>query len=122
LRRLESISLLSGSNILFEQEFTFLDDTVRITDIKYDIWGDGTIQYTYSYLYDELGNITLVTYYEGAILKTQNYYEYDEFNQLIIEMHSFRGGTNNTFAYDTIFGKPDRCIKYPYCIARRRYI
>jgi RHS repeat-associated protein len=115
LRRLESLSLFSGSGNIFEQDFAFLDDTVRITDIRYDILGDGTIQYTYSYLYDELGNIVLVSYYEGTSLKRQNYYEYDAINQLVIEDIYLSTGSCNSFAYEyDLRGNRTACIKYPY--------
>jgi len=57
----------------------------------------------------------LVTYYEGAILKTQNYYEYDEFNQLIIEDVFISGGTSKTFVYEyDLRGNRTAGIQYAY--------
>jgi len=74
-----SINLLN-----IKQDFTYYGNTTRITQISYDISEDG-IDYKYVYEYDELGNITEISYYESYALITIYNYFYDELNQLIVE-------------------------------------
>ncbi|MFA5006800.1 MAG: hypothetical protein WC509_05000, partial [Candidatus Izemoplasmatales bacterium] len=58
----------------------------------------------YKHLYDELGNIIQVSYSEGTTLKTTNYYQYDELNQLVVEDYYVVG----TGTYSTVYSYDDR--------------
>jgi RHS repeat-associated protein len=80
--------MLTIDTLEIEQNFNYYrdenGDTTRITSIIYDIDNDGQ-DYKYAYTYDELGNITTESYYEGTSLKLYRNYEYDDLNQLIVE-------------------------------------
>lgn len=106
LYRLDYILLSIGAYNI-KQDFTFLGNTTRITDISYDFTNNGTVEFKYSYIYDELGNIVQESYYELVssvlTLKVQKYYEYDVLNQLIIEDNY----TVGTGTYSTIYSYGD---------------
>jgi len=115
LYRLSYISLLIDS-VEIQQKFTFVGNTTRVSKIEYDIIDITGTEYTYSYLYDELGNIIQVSYSEGTTLKTTNYYQYDELNQLVIEDYYVVGtGTYSTvYSYDS---RGNRTSVYQYYTA-----
>ncbi|MFA5741714.1 MAG: hypothetical protein WC874_02425, partial [Candidatus Izemoplasmatales bacterium] len=82
LYRLSQIDLIINGISEVQQAFTYEGNTTRINEISYIIEGS---TYKYQYAYDELGNIINITYSEGTVIKSKNYYEYDGLNQIVLE-------------------------------------
>jgi hypothetical protein len=53
--------LLDSTTTIYEKDYDYYNYSSRITSISYDIFGPQSEDFEYSYLYDELGNITQVT-------------------------------------------------------------
>ena len=116
LHRLQYIELTIDS-LDIKQSFTYSGAHSRITDLSFDFADNGTVEYKYSYIYDELGNIVQESYYERdssvLTLKRKVYYEYDGLNQLVAEDIWVSSGTSytNVYEYDS---RGNRTANYRY--------
>ncbi|MDY0064686.1 MAG: RHS repeat-associated core domain-containing protein, partial [Bacilli bacterium] len=84
LYRLSEVNILLNNTYLIKQNVEYSSKKTRITKISYDI-NDYEINFDYRYEYDELGNITKLSYYEDDTLSYCHDYVYDELNQLEFE-------------------------------------
>ncbi|MDY0373966.1 MAG: RHS repeat domain-containing protein, partial [Candidatus Izemoplasmatales bacterium] len=116
LHRLQYIELTIDS-LDIKQSFTYLSAHSRINSLSFDFADDGTIEYSYAYIYDETGNIVQESYYERVssvlTLKRKVYYEYDALNQLVAEDIWVSSGTSytNVYEYDS---RGNRTANYRY--------
>ena len=83
LQRLDHIEYLNGSYHFMDYELSYQFNRTRISTITYNFYYSSDISYVYNY--DSLGNITHEYYYEGTTPKFDKNYEYDDYNQLIVE-------------------------------------
>lgn len=122
LYRLDYILLSIGAYNI-KQDFTFSGNTTRISDISYDFTNNGTVEFKYSYIYDELGNIVQESYYElvsGVLTLTRKtYYEYDSLNQSVAEDVWLSSGSSytNVYEYDS---RGNRTGTYRYAYEYRK--
>lgn len=90
IHRLDYISYTnSGSNLML-LEIDYEGDTTRLNEFTYSIVGTDSVEITYTYQYDSLGNITNEVYIKDSLddsddVHISKTYVYDDMNQLIQE-------------------------------------
>ncbi len=87
--RLYMISTLSNNVPVFTQYFNYTGESLKISETHYY---KSNNEYSYSYVYDSIGNITQEVYNHKYLSQSETEitttYEYDEMNQLIKESRS----------------------------------
>ena len=84
--------MIEGNDLYKTYEY---DELNRLTEEEYYIYGGPTLQYSYDYTYDAVGNRTSMVNFNGSQTVTTNYI-YNSLNQL---MQRSKGG-NYSYTYD----------------------
>ena len=119
LDRLNNIMLHidNATEELYTEHFVYQGYTSRVTDITYDILSDSSENIKFSYLYDDIGNIIQITYYEDTTQIRKDNYEYDDLNQLIVEDIYYSDTAvddyTNVYEYDQM-GNRTKLSRYGY--------
>ena len=94
----KNLTLANGATPLLSDEYTYLGSATRLTHMVASVTQklNGVTQGTFSYTYDNNGNITEIRKNNSLIAK----YTYDEMNQLVREDNYLLNKTY-IFAYDT---------------------
>jgi RHS repeat-associated protein len=110
LKKLKYIDLVNGTYDI-RQNFEYFGNTTRIESIEFviDEDDDGVAEntITYVYEYDNVGNITDISYWKNSTNILEEHYEYDSQNQLILE-------EKNDFSNCTQFTNSCYTISYSY--------
>lgn len=96
---LDEIVFLYGTSTIATTEFVYHGYTSRISQMNYEFFGQSNALYRLSYHYDLRGNVERVTEYNQDGIKAQTYYQYDELNQLVLEVHYRSNEAGYAIAY-----------------------
>jgi RHS repeat-associated protein len=97
---LDEIVLLYNSTTISTNGYVYQGYTSRIVQIQFDVASQNGPDYRLRYFYDELGNIKLITSYDGSTFSSQIHYSYDALNQLILEAHYVTGAAGYAIEYE----------------------